>query len=69
LEEISKYLDVPKEIIVNFNAATILNNFYDNGHFINNQFNPLDKIVELYEKMLLEKQAIIDSLKKSDSKK
>ena len=63
LEQVAKALGVTKEAIENFSeelAINYFNNFYDNS-FSNSQgtfhpnsctFNPLDKVVELYERML-----------------
>ena len=53
---------------------TISNTFTDNqfaGYTVNNNptFNPLDKVVELYERMLKEKDAEIESLKKQAGEK
>jgi len=51
LDQIAKALKVPVEAIKNFDAEqaihNINNNFHDNS--IQNQFNPLEKIIELYE--------------------
>ena len=75
LEQVAKVLKVPVDAIKNFdeeNAANYFNTFNDNstGAFNNFQcnFNPLDKIIELYERMLKSEkeknqllQKIIDS--------
>lgn len=51
LEQVAKVLKVPVEAIKNFDTEqaiqNINNNFHDNS--IQNQFNPLEKIIELYE--------------------
>lgn len=60
LEKIAKILGVPEEAIKNFNEESAINiissTLNDNAGSINNNcsfsFNPLDKIVELYERML-----------------
>lgn len=63
LEPIAKALGVTTEAIKSFNEDSIINffnNFYDNsfansqGTFNANQctFNPLDKVVELYERLV-----------------
>tara|TARA_R110002126_G_scaffold268899_1_gene412503 strand:+ start:880 stop:1200 length:321 start_codon:yes stop_codon:yes gene_type:complete len=59
LEEIAKALGVSKESIENFSEDAIFNyfsNFYDNstGQVYNSNctFNPLDKVVELYERLV-----------------
>jgi len=65
LEEISKALKVPVEAIKNFDeqvavniiSNTFNNNSHDNSTFnalnANPTFNPIDKVVELYERMLM----------------
>lgn len=72
LEEVAKALKVTPDAIRNFNeegAMNIITNTFsshDNStlHAINYQptFNPIDKVVELYERMLKEKDAIIEKL-------
>ena len=51
LEQVAKVLKVPVEAIKNFDREQVIhnmnNNFHDNA--IQNQFNPLEKIIELYE--------------------
>jgi transcriptional regulator with XRE-family HTH domain len=51
LEQVAKILKVPVEAIKNFDEEqaihNINNNFHDNS--VQNQFNPLEKIIELYE--------------------
>jgi len=73
LEDVAKALKVPVEAIKNFDEGAALNiisntftsqdtstlnaiNYYPT-------FNPIDKLVELYERMLKEKDEIIDTLK------
>jgi len=73
LEQVANVLEVPVEAIKNFSeegAITYFNNFNEGS--INNgtvgstnyncNFNPIDKIVELYERMLKEKNELIDKL-------
>ena len=77
LEEVSKALGVSTEAIKNFNEETALsiisNTFNDNavlnGVLYQPTFNPLDKIIELYEskiqlyeRMLKEKEMLIEKL-------
>jgi transcriptional regulator with XRE-family HTH domain len=71
LEQIAKVLKVTPEAIKNFNeeaAFNFINNFNDNSinHGpLNNYhctFNPIDKVVELYERMLKEKDDLIEKL-------
>jgi transcriptional regulator with XRE-family HTH domain len=55
LEQIAKALKVPVDAIKNFNEAAtvnyIANTFNGNsGNYMN--FNPIDKVVELYERLL-----------------
>jgi transcriptional regulator with XRE-family HTH domain len=63
LEKIAEALGVTVEAIENFSEEAVFNffnNFYDNSSIsgtqgINNSctFNPLDKVVELYERLVL----------------
>jgi transcriptional regulator with XRE-family HTH domain len=71
LEEVAKILKVPVEAIKNFDeqaavnivSSTITNN--DNSSVYGNyHFNPLDKVIELYERMLKDKDSMIEELKK-----
>ncbi|QLC66397.1 helix-turn-helix transcriptional regulator [Flavobacterium sp. LPB0248] len=78
LEEVAKALGVSAEAIKNFteeNMINYFNNFYDNscngsnGMFHANYctFNPLDKVVELYERLVLaekEKNEYLEKLMK-----
>lgn len=75
LEQVAKVLGVTTEAIENFSEETVLhiisNSFTSNDsstlNAINIQptFNPLDKIVELYERLLKSEQEKIDLLKKN----
>lgn len=55
LEQVAKALKVPVEAIQNFDTEqaihNINNNFHDNS--IQNQFNPIEKIIELYEQKIV----------------
>jgi transcriptional regulator with XRE-family HTH domain len=69
LEEVAKALKVTPDAIKNFNdeaATNYINTFHDHsvGAFNNYNcaFNPLDKVIELYERMLKEKDALIEKL-------
>ncbi len=76
LEKIAKSLKVPVEAIKNFDEQTAINiisntfhnNSHDNSSFyssaLNYQptFNPIDKVVELYERMLKDKNEMIEKL-------
>lgn len=62
--EICIKLGVESEFIKNFNDESILQNLNDNcTNVINNQINPLEKIVELYEKIIIQKDKEIEELK------
>jgi transcriptional regulator with XRE-family HTH domain len=66
LGEVAKVLGVTSDAIKNFDEnASINNNVYDqNNTVINYQFNPVEKIVELYERLLKserEKNEILQS--------
>ncbi|MEO6542394.1 MAG: helix-turn-helix transcriptional regulator [Ferruginibacter sp.] len=75
LERVAKVLKVPGEAIKNFDTEqaihNINNNFHDNA--VQNQFNPLEKIIELYEvkivslyeRMLQSEKEKIELLQKS----
>ncbi|TWP28925.1 XRE family transcriptional regulator [Apibacter muscae] len=71
LEKVSQALKVPVEAIKNMNEETTnnyINTFYENkgdGFFSNNcTFNPLDKVVELYERMIKDRDELIEKLSK-----
>ena len=79
LEAISQALKVSPEAIKNFNmdaAINFLNNI-TNNHFDNQStaviyqqvMNPIDKIVELYERLLKEKEEIIAVYKQTKNLK
>lgn len=70
LNEIAKALGVSSDAIKNFSEQTAINiissTLHDNAGsvFYNPTFNPIDKIVELYERMLKEKDELIEKLMK-----
>lgn len=77
LQKIAEILNVPVEAIKNFDEDSainvIANTFNNHDHsspqfatLINNSpnFDPLDKIVELYERMLQQQKEMIDKLEK-----
>ena len=75
LQEIAKALGVSAEAIKNFSeeaAINFFNNFYDNsfsnsqGTFSANQctFNPLDKVIELYERLVQAEKDKVEYLEK-----
>src|ERR1700688_3604305 len=83
LEQVAKALKVPAEAIKNFDEETAIYNIQNNyegsnasatnigpAAYMNYQctFNPMDKIVELYERLLKEKDEQIEKLKKDKKK-
>lgn len=62
---VAKGLGVTSDSIKHFNEEAIFNNniFDQNNTVINNNFNPIEKIVELYERMLQREREIIEELK------
>ena len=75
LEQVAKALKVPAEAIKNFDEEKAINvissTFNDNAAVFNNYptFNPLDKMVELYERMLKEKDEIISKFQEKTPRK
>jgi transcriptional regulator with XRE-family HTH domain len=69
LEDVAKALRVTPDAIKSFNEEAAINiissTLHDNAGsvFYNPTFNPLDKVVELYERMLKEKDEIIAKLR------
>lgn len=77
LQQISDALKIPVEAIQNFDeeaAINVISNTFNNhdhsspqfASVINNtpNFNPLDKMVELYERMLQQQKEMIEKLEK-----
>ncbi|ODM54335.1 helix-turn-helix domain-containing protein [Elizabethkingia meningoseptica] len=73
LEQVAKILKVPTEAIENFDedsAINIIANTFHEGSVANNSgylnctFNPLDKMVELYERMIQQQKEMIEKLEK-----
>lgn len=74
LDQVAKILKVPVEAIENFDedfAINIISNTFHEGSIANATaeniqctFNPLDKMVELYERMLEQQKEMIDRLEK-----
>lgn len=66
LEKIAKALDIPVEAITELgqDASISIVNAYDNSGSINYSptFNPIDKIVELYDKLLEAEKEKVDLL-------
>jgi transcriptional regulator with XRE-family HTH domain len=80
LEKVAKAMKLPVEAIKNLNdEATfkcIANNYHDNSSSVASEnnysctFNPLDKVVELYERLLAEKEekvALLEKMQKKDN--
>lgn len=69
LQQIARAMKIPAEAIRNFSedqAINVISNTF-NDHSANNlnyqcNFNPIDKVVELYERMLREKDELIEKL-------
>ncbi|PAM95268.1 transcriptional regulator [Flavobacterium sp. IR1] len=73
LREIAKALDVSVEAIKNFSEEAVLNiignTYHDNGIVnaglnYNCNFNPLDKVVELYERLVQSEKDKVEYLEK-----
>lgn len=68
LDKVAKALGVSPEVIKSFKEEAAVNimssTLHDNSGsvFYNPTFNPIDKIVELYERMLKEKDELIEKL-------
>ena len=66
LEKIAETLRVPVDAIKKFDEEAtfniIANTYHDNSASVHYSFNPIDKIVELYERMLKEKDELITKL-------
>lgn len=71
LKQISDVMKIPIEAFKNFNEEQVLNiitnSSFDNGSVGINfypTFNPIDKMVELYERMLQQQKEMIDKLER-----
>ena len=68
LDEVAKVLKVPSDAIKNFDEETafniIGNTYHDQASSVYYNFNPIDKMVELYDKLLKEKEEKIVLLEK-----
>ena len=76
LEKVAKVMNVPVDAIKNLNdeaTTNYINTFYDNkgnGFIANNYtFNPIDKVVELYERLLAAEKDKVAMLEKLMEKK
>jgi len=73
LKEVAEALGVSKEAIENFSEEGVFNyfaSFYDNSsnngaiHGVQCTFNPLDKVVELYERLVEAEKAKVEYLER-----
>ncbi len=64
LAHIAKALGVEAQVIKNFSEAVVFNSCSQSGYINTNNINTAEKITELYEKLLLAKDAQIAQLKK-----
>ncbi|MDM1504836.1 helix-turn-helix transcriptional regulator [Myroides odoratimimus] len=74
LQQISKVLNIPVEAIENFDEQQAINMISNSVSFENCQqpsffnyqpnFNPIDKMIELYERMLQQQKEMIEKLEK-----
>lgn len=76
LKQISEVMKIPVEAFKNFNEEQVLNiitnSSFDNGSVGINfypTFNPIDKMVELYERMLEQQKEMIEKLERLIEKK
>jgi hypothetical protein len=60
LAEIAKALKIPVEAIMNFDEEAVFNiignTYHDQAASVYYTFNPIEKLVELYERLLREKE-------------
>jgi len=75
LEKVAKAMNIPADAIKNFSEDNVINiissSLHDNSGSViyNPTFNPIDKIMELYEKLITEKNEEIKLLKELLHKK
>lgn len=66
LEDVAKALKVPVDAIKKFNEEATYNNiantFNDHSYLVNYQFNPVEKVIELYERIIKDKDELIAKL-------
>jgi transcriptional regulator with XRE-family HTH domain len=62
LNQIAKVFEVEPDIIKHFNDQVIFNSCQQSGYFNTNNINPLDRIVELYTKLIQSKDERIKDL-------
>ncbi|HVW99616.1 MAG TPA: helix-turn-helix transcriptional regulator [Candidatus Babeliaceae bacterium] len=65
LEQVSEVLGISPEIIKNFNRDAVIYNYFQekNQTMINNNYNPVDKIIELYDLLLKQEKEKVELLK------
>lgn len=74
IEKIAKIMNIPAELINNFDDEGVINIISSTLHdhsgsvIYNPQFNPIDKIIELYERIIQEKNETIELLKQFTQK-
>lgn len=76
LEKVAKALGTTSEAVKHFSEESIFNNmnntFHDNSILNNSNyqctFNPIDKVVELYERLLKSEQEKVELLKRLNEK-
>lgn len=79
MDQVAKILNVPAEAIRNFDEETAMVNIQNNYEGSNNtgansvganninatyNFNPIEKIMELYERMLKQQEALVERLER-----
>jgi hypothetical protein len=70
LERIAKAVGFPKEVIKAFSEETLINSInQQGGTVISQNINPIEKIIELYKKQLIEKDKRIAILEKQSENK
>jgi len=66
LQKVAKVLGITEDAIKQFNDEAMINNinntFHEGSSLINYQFNPIEKIVELYERMLQSEKEKVEML-------
>lgn len=71
LKSIAQILDVDEDIIKNFDDKVIFNSCVQSGYINTNHINPIEKIQELYDKLLKEKDskiALLENMLKQQNK-
>lgn len=63
LKQIAKVFEVEPELIKQFNDHVIFNSCQQSGYINTNNINPLDRVIELYVKLIQSKDERIKDLK------